>query len=311
MSFTSAWDETKPAGSRNLNLGDDDIREFKQQVRERADVDSYFPSTDSAQTGYHRKSTYAAQGSDPSAVSAALIAYAKTVSGAAELFVQHESAGVVQLTRLGKIWASALGIASEAQGDILFRGASIWDRLGAGTNGQFLKTQGAAANPIWADALTTLTPANALSGSAIKYSNYQRSDAVTCATNVPGNNSSRTSAEGNQILTVAHTPANASNILKIEVLVQGNASQAGDVCAILMNGTTVLATGRAHMSAAAENLTDPICITLFMVAGTTSPITFNVNAGIETGTFYLNSYNNSPVDNGKCYSSITVTEIKA
>ena len=44
---------------------------------------------------------------------------------------------------------------SEAQGDILYRGASTWDRLGAGTSGYFLKTQGASANPVWADISST------------------------------------------------------------------------------------------------------------------------------------------------------------
>ena len=43
-------------------------------------------------------------------------------------------------------------IGSAAQGDILYRGASAWARLGAGTSGQFLKTNGAAANPAWGDA---------------------------------------------------------------------------------------------------------------------------------------------------------------
>ena len=36
------------------------------------------------------------------------------------------------------------------QGMTLYRGASGWAALGPGTSGQFLKTQGAAANPIWA-----------------------------------------------------------------------------------------------------------------------------------------------------------------
>lgn len=40
--------------------------------------------------------------------------------------------------------------ASQAQGDILYRGATDWERLAAGTSGQFLKTQGAGANPAWA-----------------------------------------------------------------------------------------------------------------------------------------------------------------
>jgi hypothetical protein len=41
-------------------------------------------------------------------------------------------------------------IGAAAQGDILYRGAAGWARLGAGTAGQFLKTLGAAADPLWA-----------------------------------------------------------------------------------------------------------------------------------------------------------------
>lgn len=56
-------------------------------------------------------------------------------------------------------------IGSAAQGDILYRGASAWARLGAGTSGQILKTQGAGANPAWTSwtfdiALSQASPAN-------------------------------------------------------------------------------------------------------------------------------------------------------
>lgn len=43
-------------------------------------------------------------------------------------------------------------IGSAAQGDILYRDSASWARLAAGTSGHFLKTQGAAANPVWAAA---------------------------------------------------------------------------------------------------------------------------------------------------------------
>ena len=43
-------------------------------------------------------------------------------------------------------------VGTAAQGDILYRGAVAWSLLGAGTSGYFLKTQGAGANPVWADA---------------------------------------------------------------------------------------------------------------------------------------------------------------
>ena len=41
-------------------------------------------------------------------------------------------------------------IGSAAQGDILYRGASAWTRLGVGPAGQYLQTQGTGANPQWA-----------------------------------------------------------------------------------------------------------------------------------------------------------------
>lgn len=50
-----------------------------------------------------------------------------------------------------KLSPANLVIASQAQGDILYASsATAWARLGAGTSGQFLKTNGAAANPSWA-----------------------------------------------------------------------------------------------------------------------------------------------------------------
>lgn len=45
-------------------------------------------------------------------------------------------------------------IGSATQGDILYRGASAWARLPAGVDGQFLRTNGAGANPSWQDIVT-------------------------------------------------------------------------------------------------------------------------------------------------------------
>jgi hypothetical protein len=45
--------------------------------------------------------------------------------------------------------ADLLNISSTAQGDIYYNNGSAIARLGAGTSGQVLKTQGAGANPIW------------------------------------------------------------------------------------------------------------------------------------------------------------------
>lgn len=73
--------------------------------------------------------------------------------------IEYKRSGVTNLSQLAidadKDW-NAKGISnakelasSMAQGDVMYRGASVIERLAAGSSGQFLKTQGAAANPIW------------------------------------------------------------------------------------------------------------------------------------------------------------------
>ncbi len=66
-------------------------------------------------------------------------------------------------------------VGSAAQGDVLYRGAATWTRLGAGTSGQFLQTQGAGANPVWA---------TASGGSGSPESVYEFDDFVANATTV-------------------------------------------------------------------------------------------------------------------------------
>jgi hypothetical protein len=43
-----------------------------------------------------------------------------------------------------------IALGSDAQGDVMYYSGTDWVRLGAGTSGQYLKTNGAAANPEWA-----------------------------------------------------------------------------------------------------------------------------------------------------------------
>jgi hypothetical protein len=48
-------------------------------------------------------------------------------------------------------------IGTAAQGDLIYRGATTHARLAAGTSGFYLKTQGAGANPVWADPFASPT----------------------------------------------------------------------------------------------------------------------------------------------------------
>lgn len=57
-------------------------------------------------------------------------------------------------------------VGSDARGDIYFRGASGFTRLGTSTSGFFLKTQGAGADPIWASAVPVLATCGASTNGA-------------------------------------------------------------------------------------------------------------------------------------------------
>lgn len=83
-----------------------------------------------------------------------------TKSGQAAGFLYQNSTGNdgvlragngIGLTDGGTFVTMALNFASQAQGDIIFRGASDWNRLAAGTLGRLLMTRGAAQNPEWTD----------------------------------------------------------------------------------------------------------------------------------------------------------------
>lgn len=76
-------------------------------------------------------------------------------------------------------------VISNTQGSILYRSASGWVALGPGTSGYFLKTQGAAANPIWAanTAPTAANPTATITTTAVNGSaaTFMRSDAAPAA----------------------------------------------------------------------------------------------------------------------------------
>jgi hypothetical protein len=98
---------------------------------------------------------------DPSATASEV-----AVNGTATTYMRSDAApavqkasdsqyGIVQvdgttITAADGVISSAPGLPEPAdQGDILFRGASDWELLTAGTAGQVLTTQGAAADPTW------------------------------------------------------------------------------------------------------------------------------------------------------------------
>lgn len=112
------------------------------------------------------------------------VTYAKiqNISATARVLGRKTSgAGVTEEVTLSELLDF---VGSAAQGDILYRGASAWARLGAGTSGYFLKTLGTGANPAWAaggggDALSNLIAGDS-SSTLTKVVNHTATETVIC-----------------------------------------------------------------------------------------------------------------------------------
>jgi hypothetical protein len=116
------------------------------------------------QDGSHGSGIIVASNISSSAVSAGKIAASAVVAGnlaASAVLAGNLAASAIVAGNLSAssvdATANSFFTPSQAQGDILYRGASAWARLGAGTSGQFLKTQGAGQNPVWADSTYNTT----------------------------------------------------------------------------------------------------------------------------------------------------------
>lgn len=104
---------------------------------------------------------------------AAAIAYTKlNLTGTILNADVNASAAIVDtklatISTAGKVNISALTVASQAQGDIIYAsGTTTWARLGPGTAGQVLTTGGASANPSWGGAGLTLVSNTTVSAAA-------------------------------------------------------------------------------------------------------------------------------------------------
>lgn len=107
---TVSIDETSPAGSDALNLGDNKIREFKTQNRELMEVDHVYPSSGQSSTGGYHKAVHLTAAADIGTGVAGLpIVGAQTVAGKGELVYTDVDNNDVQITSVGKINAPALG----------------------------------------------------------------------------------------------------------------------------------------------------------------------------------------------------------
>jgi len=120
--------------------------------------------------------------------------------------------------------------------------------------------------------------------------------------------------EGDQFMSRTITPLSATNKLKIEVVVAMVANSASGNTVVALHQDAIanaLSAVKTQYSAVGSNNWALIVFTHYMVAGTTSEITFRVRIGsFGGGTTTFNGSGGARKFGGVLPSSITVTEIK-
>lgn len=160
---------------------------------------------------------------------------------------------------------------------------------------------------------TNITNVPQAAGTTIQTVHTQTGAVATGTTTMALDDTIPPITEGNEYLTRAITPTNASNKLVIEVEAILASSFAG---AIIMIGALFQDSTSAALTASFEHMgavNSPIKITIKyeMVAGTTSPTTFKFRAGIgAAGTTTLNGQAGGRLMGGVANSIIRITEYK-
>lgn len=192
-----------------------------------------------------------------------------------------------------------------AQGDILYRNATVWTVLAPGTAGYLLQTGGAAANPSW----VIPTVSNKLVNFA-----YTQTGAVASGTTLWTNSGDTipTTSDGDQYLTITYTPSNASNILVLEIQADFTSSRAGadDIQGAIFQDANTNALSTACMMSVAANQAGTYTQRYIMVAGTASSTTFNFRAGSAnvTSGITMNGQGGARKGGGVMATTWTITE---
>lgn len=160
-------------------------------------------------------------------------------------------------------------------------------------------------------ALTGATVSTALTGSVIQTANTITGAVSSSAVSTPlVDDTIPQITEGYEVMTLAITPNNASNKLKITVVANiSNDTQVGQSVSLFQDATAnALATATLDLG----NTTNMgVCTFVhFMAAGTTSSTTFRVRAGSVGGTITFNGVSGGRKFGGVLASSITIEEIK-
>lgn len=152
-------------------------------------------------------------------------------------------------------------------------------------------------------------------GEIVQIVNFQTGALATSTTEIPSDDTIPQITEGSERMTLAITPVNAANKLKIDVIFCAKSDIAEFCTVALFQDSTVNALAAAQISLSDAGAGIPATpFTHYMTAGTASTTTFRVRAGGSVGGGGTITFNgNAAVRRlgGVMASSITITEIQA
>jgi hypothetical protein len=155
------------------------------------------------------------------------------------------------------------------------------------------------------------TPVGDNAGAIVQVKNVQTGAVATGTTSIPNDDTIPQNTEGDEFMTLAITPTNSSNKLRIEVNAFGASGTANRFTTMaLFQDSTASAISATSTFGDQETATFPLVISHYMTAGTTSETTFKIRIGLSTAnTFTFNGWNGGRIFGGVANSSITITEI--
>ncbi len=132
---------------------------------------------------------------------------------------------------------------------------------------------------------------------------------ASASTTIPLDDTIPQITEGTEYMTRAITPTNASNKLRIDVVLWATSgSTIWNIVALFQDSTANALACNANINSVNTG-SIPVSFTHFMAAGTTSATTFRVRAGTHNGTtLYFNGQGGNRLFGGVLASSITITE---
>lgn len=155
----------------------------------------------------------------------------------------NATANTVSGATLTSIMDSVFG---NTQGDILYRNATVWTVLSPGTSGNFLQTQGAAANPIWAAVSASGTVNSGTAGQLAYY--------ATSTNAVSGN--SNITVSGSQLTAGSIAFSTTTGVVGTTTNNNAAAGSVGEfVSSVILSGSAVTATANAASDVTSISLT--------------------------------------------------------